>query len=56
MYDAIVMVYDAIIMMMMIIVIVYDAIIIIRREGRSQAGPKGHRQEVGALRAPKLLV
>ena len=26
------------------------------REGRSQAGPKGHRLEVGARRAPKLLV
>ena len=26
------------------------------REGRSQAGPKGHWLEVGARRAPKLLV
>ena len=26
------------------------------REGRSQAGPKGHQLEVGARRAPKLLV
>ena len=26
------------------------------REGRSQGGPKGHRLEVGARRAPKLLV
>ena len=26
------------------------------REGRSQAGPKGHQLEGGALRAPKLLV
>ena len=25
-------------------------------EGRSQAGPKGHQLEVGALQAPKLLV
>ena len=27
-----------------------------RRKGRSQAGPKGHQLEVGARRAPKLLV
>ena len=26
------------------------------REGRSQAGPKGRKLEVGAQRAPKLLV
>ena len=26
------------------------------REGRSQAGPKGRKLEVGARRAPKLLV
>ena len=26
------------------------------REGRSRAGPKGHQLEVGARRAPKLLV
>ena len=26
------------------------------REGQSQAGPKGHKLEVGARRAPKLLV
>ena len=26
------------------------------REGRSQAGPKGYELEVGAQRAPKLLV
>ena len=40
----------------------YDATIITRperpnegREGQSQAGPKGHKLEVGARRAPKLL-
>ena len=26
------------------------------REGRSQAGPKGRKLEVGARRAPRLLV
>ena len=26
------------------------------REGRSQAGPKGHQLEIGARRAPKLPV
>ena len=36
--------------------IISPRLLAVGREGRCQAGPKGHRLEVGARRAPKLLV